>query len=240
VAPLVSYSLIRVEMETVSFDMHRLVQLSVRTWLQIHLELAWWQEKSRAIVAEMYPDGQYERWTECQRLLPHAEEVMKSISAENKEDRLHMATISLNCGWYLLGRGRYEEAEVMCRRALEVREEVLGREHSDTLTSVSNLGNVLSGQGKYEEVEVMYRRALEAQEKVLRRENPDTASSASNVGNVFSNQRKYKEAEAIYRRVLEACEKVLGQEHSHTLTSVSNLGSVLNSQGKYEVVEAMH
>jgi hypothetical protein len=38
----------------------------------------------------------------------------------------------------------------MHRRVLEAREKVLGREHPDTLTSVSNLGNVLSSQGKYE------------------------------------------------------------------------------------------
>jgi hypothetical protein len=41
---------------------------------------------------------------------------------------------------------------------LEVREKALGREHPDTLTSVSNLGYVLSCQGKYEEAEAIHRR----------------------------------------------------------------------------------
>ncbi|CAG8196671.1 unnamed protein product, partial [Penicillium olsonii] len=177
VAPLISYSLIRVELETGSFDMHRLVQLSVRTWLAIHLELAQWQEKSRAIMAEMFPYGEYESWNECQRLLPHAKEVMRSISDGHEEDRLHMATISINCGWYLLLRGTYEEAEKMHRRALEAREKVLGREHPSTLTSVNNLGSVLDGQGKYEEAEAMHRRALEGYEEVLGHEHPDTLTS---------------------------------------------------------------
>ena len=60
VAPLVEYSLVRVKIETASFDMHQLVQLSARTWLEIPLELARWQEKSRAIMAQMFPNGQYE------------------------------------------------------------------------------------------------------------------------------------------------------------------------------------
>ncbi|KAI9869697.1 MAG: hypothetical protein M1823_008984, partial [Watsoniomyces obsoletus] len=44
-------------------------------------------------------------------------------------------------------QGKYEEAEAMHRRALEAREKVLGREHPDTLTSVSQLGSVLERQG---------------------------------------------------------------------------------------------
>ncbi|KAF3399052.1 hypothetical protein DPV78_006687 [Talaromyces pinophilus] len=58
VRPLIGYSLVRVEIETASFAMHRLVQLSVRRWLDIHLELARWQKKSRAIMARTFPNGQ--------------------------------------------------------------------------------------------------------------------------------------------------------------------------------------
>ncbi|KAJ5366092.1 hypothetical protein N7541_000033 [Penicillium brevicompactum] len=240
VAPLISYSLIRVELETGSFDMHRLVQLSVRTWLAIHLELAQWQEKSRAIMAEIFPNGQYESWNECQRLLPHAKEVTKPICDTDDEDRLNAATILSNCGSFLDLQGAYEEAEAMHRRALETREKVLGREHRDTLTSLSNLGLVLSRQGKYEEAEAMHRRALETREKVLGREHRDTLTGLSNLGLVLSRQGKYEEAEAMHRRDLEGSEKVLGCEHPDTLTSVSNLGLVLSRQGKYEKAEAMH
>ncbi|KAJ5774723.1 hypothetical protein N7457_009619 [Penicillium paradoxum] len=88
VAPLISYSLVRVQIATATFDMHPLVQLSVRTWLGIHLELARWQERSPAIMAQIFPDGRYETWIECQVLLLHAKEVVKSISDEHKDDPL--------------------------------------------------------------------------------------------------------------------------------------------------------
>ncbi|KAL4861938.1 hypothetical protein BDV12DRAFT_203507 [Aspergillus spectabilis] len=240
VAPLISYSLVRVEIETASFDMHRLVQLSVRTWLEIHLELARWQEKSRAIMAQMFPNGQYETWVECQRLLPHVKEVMKSISAEHEEDRLHGATIASNSGWCLGLRGAYEEAGAMHQQALEAREKVLGREHLGTLTSVNNLGTALSDQGKYEEAEMVHRQALKGYEKVLGREHPNTLTSISNLGNVLSRQGKYKEAEAMHQQALEAREKVLGCEHPDTLTSINNLGIALSDQGKYEEAEMVH
>jgi tetratricopeptide (TPR) repeat protein len=239
VAPLISYFLVRVELETASFDMHRLVQLSVRKWLEIHLELARWQEKSRAIMAQMFPYGAYESWAECQRLLPHAKEVMKSISYEHEEDRLHVAAISCNCGLYLLLRGTYEEAEAMHRRAWEIREEVIGHEHPDTLISVSDLGLVLSRQGKYKESEAMHRRVLKAREKVFGREHYSTLTSVNNLGLVLDMQGKYEDAEVMHRRALEAREKVFGRDDPYTLTSVSSLGGVLSRQGKYEEAEGM-
>jgi tetratricopeptide (TPR) repeat protein len=239
-APLLSYALIRLEMNGKLFDMHRLVQLSVRAWLDMHQQLHCWQAKSRAIMARVFPNGEYESWAECQRLLPHAKEVMKPISDEREEDRLNGAMIFNNSGYYLLEQGAYGESESMLRWALKAREKVLGRERRSTLTSVSNLGKVLSRQGKHEEAEAMHRRALEAREKVLGHEHRSTLTSVNNLGLVLDRQGKYEESEAMHRRALEGSEKVLGREHPSTLTSVNNLGLVLDSQGKYEEAEAMH
>jgi Tfp pilus assembly protein PilF len=56
----------------------------------------------------------------------------------------------------------------MNRRALAGREKVLGKEHPDTLTSVSILAEVLQYQGQYEAAEEMNRRALAGREKLTR------------------------------------------------------------------------
>ena len=137
-------------------------------------------------------------------------------------------------------QGKYEDAEHTSQRALEGREEVLGKEHPSTLTSVSNLALVLKDQGKYEAAEEMNRRALEGTEKVLGKEHPNTLTSVSNLALVLWYQGKYGAAEEMNRRVLEGYEKVLGKEHPNTLTSVNNLALVLQDQGKYEAAEEMN
>ncbi|EAU30101.1 predicted protein [Aspergillus terreus NIH2624] len=238
-APLLSYSLVRLEINERLFDMHRLVQLSVRAWLQQHQQLQSWQIKLREIMARVFPDGNYESWRQCRRLLAHAKSVLTSTNDAGNNDQLNAATLSSRCGWFLELQGAYEEAASMHRRALEAREKVLGREHSFTLTSVSHFGLVLSRQGKYEAAEAMHRRAVEGYEKVLGREHPFTLTSVNNLGSVLESQGKYKAAEATHRRAVEGCEKVLGREHPSTLTSVNNLGSVLGSQRKYEEAEAV-
>jgi tetratricopeptide (TPR) repeat protein len=65
-----------------------------------------------------------------------------------------------------LGRqGKYEVAEKMHRRVLELSEKVLGPEHPNTLSCINNLAEVLVSQGKYEMVEKMYRQVLEPKKK---------------------------------------------------------------------------
>src|SRR5438046_2176081 len=73
------------------------------------------------------------------------------------------------------------EKEQQYRRALKDKENSLGFDHSDTLTSVSNLASVLSDQGRYRAAEEMNRRALEGSEKVLGKEHPDTLTIVSNL-----------------------------------------------------------
>ena len=238
-APLLSFSLVRAEIGKRSFEMHRLVQLSMRSWLETDEQLSKWIKESIRVLTAAFPSGDYKTWADCQVLLPHAREAISHVTGD-EEDVLNQAKIALSTGWYLYLRGEYKTAEKVVRMSVEEREKVLGPEHPDTLASVDNLGLVLSSQGKYEEAEAMHRRALEGREKVLGPEHPDTLASVNNLGVVLESQGKYGEAEAMHRRVLEEYEKVLGPEHPDTLASVDNLGSVLASQGKYGEAEAMH
>src|SRR5437762_585064 len=71
-----------------------------------------------------------------------------------------------NLAVVLSDQGRYEQAEEMHRQALALKERVLGKEHPDTLTSMSNLAGVLSGQGKYEQAVELDRQVLLLRERV--------------------------------------------------------------------------
>ena len=146
----------------------------------------------------------------------------------------HEATLrSLGLLARVLGyQGKYEQAEEMHRRVLELIEIVLGKEHPETLTSMNNLATVLSSQGKYEQAEEMHQRVLELRETVLGKEHPDTLTSMSNLANVLSDQGKYEQAEEMDRRVLELRETVLGKEHPDALRSMANLARIWKSQGR--------
>ncbi|ELR09121.1 hypothetical protein GMDG_03701 [Pseudogymnoascus destructans 20631-21] len=247
VALLTSFSLIKAQstkqpeqqVGEYIFQMHELVQLATKKWLEVQMQVGRWQKASLHIMAAAFPSGQHETWAACRVLLPHARKVLGYV-LEETEATLDRVRIADNTVRYLLLTGEYAAAEQIGRTAVVGREGVLGVEHPDTLISVSQLGLVLSRQGKYKEAEAMHQRALQGMEKVLGVEHPDTLSGVSQLGLVLERQGKYKEAEAMERRALGGREKVLGVEHPDTLSGVSNLGSVLSRQGKYEEAEAMH
>ncbi|PMD21295.1 hypothetical protein NA56DRAFT_528160, partial [Hyaloscypha hepaticicola] len=70
--------------------------------------------------------------------------------------------------------GKYAEAEAIDRQVLQLRETVLGKEHPDTLTNMSNLAVLLASQGQYTKAEAMNQQVLQLRETVLGKEHPDT------------------------------------------------------------------
>jgi tetratricopeptide (TPR) repeat protein len=238
-APLISFSLVREEMKLQSFDMHNLVQLSVRKWLEIHQLLNKWREKAIEIMAQKFPCEDYENWSICQMLLPHAKEVMRH-SPLNISDQVKVATIALNCGAYLIYRRNDDEACTMLRGSLIGREKSLGSEHPDTLISASLLGMVLESQGKFDEAEVMHRRAFAGLEKALGPEHPAILATAIHLGLALHRQGKHNEAEAMCRQTTARCRKTFGPEHPYTLSSVSFLNLVLHRQGKSDEAQEIH
>ena len=241
IAPLTSFALVRAQVRQQSFEMHRLVQLSMRKWLEQNNQLEKWRKESVKIMARAFPSGGPETWTDCQVLLPHSKEVLSyALSDEDKDEMLHWARVARNTSWYLYRRGEYAATEQITRAAVEAMEKVLGPEHPNTLARVGELGSALERLGKYKEAEAIHQRELEGKEKVLGPEHRNTLTSVSKLGLVLERLGKYKEAEAMHRRAIERREKALGPEHPNTLVSVSKLGSVLERLGKYKEAEAMH
>ena len=239
IAPLLSCSLIRGQVEQKSFEMHRLVQLSTRKWVELSGQLQRWRSAAIKSVAREFPSGEYETWSECQELLPHSTAVLSHGSAGDG-DILVRAAIHNRLGVYLLHRGEYATAKVMLCEVITEREKELGVNHPNTLISVNNLALVLDAQGRYKEAETMHQRALNGFEKELRVNHPDTLASLNNLAGVLNAQGRYKEAETMHQRALKEYEKELGVNHPDTLASINNLALVLERQKRYKEAETMH
>ena len=66
-----------------------------------------------------------------------------------------------NLGGLFRAQGKYAEAEPLFRRAIEIGEKTLGKDHPDVAADYNNLALLLVDQGKYAEAEPVYRRAFE-------------------------------------------------------------------------------
>ncbi|KAI1382616.1 uncharacterized protein F4822DRAFT_100890 [Hypoxylon trugodes] len=233
---LKGYAFVIERKEPDSFDIHRLVRLAMRNWLQTNGEWQKWAIDAIQHLTDKYPFPMHENRSIWMRYLPHGQLVLylRNKFADKKTDLL----FNIAGSYSMLGK--YNEAEQMYRQTLELRERMLGREHPSTLASMNNLALVLDSQGKYKEAEQMHRQTLELRERILGREHPDTLGSMNNLAGVLRNQGKYEETKQIHRQTLELTERILGREHPDTLDSMNNLALVLDSQGKYEEAEQIH
>merc|ERR1712079_848626 len=145
--------------------------------------------------------------------------------------------------------GKYKDAEPLCKRALEIREKVLGSEHPDVAKQLNNLALLCQNQGKYEEVEKYYQRASAIYESKLGQDDPNVAKTKNNLASAYLKQGKYKEAEILYKQVLtRAHEKEFGSidDKNKPIWQIAedreenkNLGALYRRQGKYEAAETL-
>ena len=101
--------------------------------------------------------------------------------------------------YHFLGYGFNEFADYIqalkwYRKALAIREEILGKEHPSTATTYNNIAAIYKNQGKYEDALVWYRKDLVISENVFGKDYPNTAVTYNNIAGVYRDQGKYENA----------------------------------------------
>ena len=118
-------------------------------------------------------------------------------------EHLNTATSLDNLAGLLVKQGDYAAALPLHKRALAIREKVLGPEHPETATSLDHLALLPQAQGDYAAALPLHKRALAIREKVLGPKHPETAISLGNLGALFYGQGNYAAAEPLLRHALE-------------------------------------
>ena len=235
IGTLKAYAFITERADHQSFDVHRLVQLAMRNWLQQECQQEKCIKAAVQRVAHVFPFPKHENRQMWQRYLPHALSVVSfhghKVGEPGEIGLLHNIAES-----HIL-LGQYGEAEVLYQQSLSLSKKVLKEEHPSTLDSMNNLASVLQQQGKYEEAEELHRQTLTLIKKVLTDEHSSTLASMNNLMLVLRKRGKYEEAEEMHRQTLSLKKKVLKEEHPDILGSMNNLVEVLRQQGKYKEAE---
>jgi tetratricopeptide (TPR) repeat protein len=232
------YSFISDSPDGMVFKMHRLVQLATRDWLKLHKQDIYWLEQSLSNLDAAFPNSNFENWTECRALLPHAK-LAFDVRAKTRDACLIWASVSYKAASYMLSQGFATDAGRLASGSAGIRKELLGEEHPDTLTSMTNLASTYREQGRWKEAEELQVSVMEARKRVLGEEHPDTLTSMANLASTYRDQGRWKEAEELQVSVLEARKRVLGEEHPHTLTGMANLASTYWNQGRWKEAEEL-
>jgi len=134
----------------------------------------------------------------------------------------------------------YAAAEPLHKRALAIREKVLGPEHLDVSVSLNNLAGLYQDQKNYSAAEPLYKRALAVKEKTLGPDNPDVGASLINLAALYRDQGNTEAAEPLYKRALAIAEKAFGPEDPNVVASLINLAGLYHDEEKYSAAEPLY
>ncbi|KAN0117100.1 hypothetical protein V8E51_003077 [Hyaloscypha variabilis] len=237
IGTLDAYSFVIKRSADLALDLHRLVHLAMRNWLQQNDLMAQWTERAIIRLEEVFPDDDHQNRTEWRTYLPHV--CCALMSEEAGKDGEARIALSRRFGQRLFTDRRYNEAEPLFIEEIKRRKRVLGQEHPDTLTSIANLASTYRNQGHWKEAEDLGVQVMETRKRMLRQEHPDTLTSMANLALTYRDQGRWKEAEDLFVQVIETSLMVLGQEHPDTLTSIANLALTYWNQGRWKEAEEL-
>ena len=222
VLALRNYSFISINTDGTTFEMHGLVQLATRKWLEAHEQQERWKQQFIKNLDAELPTGEYENWVRCQALFPHAQ----SAAAQQPEEQDSLrdwASILYKAAWYAWSMGKGVEAEKMSVQAMKVRKRILGREHNNTLDSMAMVGLAYNLRGRWDAAEELDVQVLETRKKKLGADHPDTLSSMANLAFTWKETGRETEAIRLMEECIQSLKRVLGLDHPNTLSSCTAL-----------------
>lgn len=247
-APLEEFSLITLDDSGQSFQMHRLVQMAIRSWLKRHGEIDHWKQNATNLITKVLPSSNYKNWKTWETLLPHSEVVLE-YNFPNRASQLLHAKVLFCTASYLTGQGKYDTATERCQHALNIQVDIMGEGDIGTVDALLLLARLKSGMGAnsvpriFEDSEILGRRAIEVLEtkhvkdsdRLYRAQNQLAISLL-----MSGHDRKVEEGTTILRSMLVSEEQSLGVDHPRTLGVMHNIATAFRRQEKYIEAEMLH
>ena len=97
--------------------------------------------------------------------------------------------------------GKYAEAVVVARKALELSEQKFGPDHPNVGTTLNNLAALYGAQGRYAEAEPLYKRSLTIVEKALGPDHPNVGKTLNNLAELYKETGQSAEEDRIRARL---------------------------------------
>jgi tetratricopeptide (TPR) repeat protein len=164
-------------------------------------------------------------------LIPHLEHVVSQPRL--KDERVMAALINALANLYDQ-QANYADALPLYKRALAIRENILGSNDPHTAISLGNLAGSYQATGHYAEALRLYEKSLSMNVEVHGPMHLDTALSLSNLGVLYRVTGAYQKALPLLRQALSIRKQILGSHDLLTARSLNDLATVLELMGEYD------
>lgn len=171
-------------------------------------------------------------------VLQATQEALRRLDAGSlKEQPLVEAAVRAVIGKTFISLGRYDEAELVLTRSLDIRRHSLPAMHLDIALNLGDLGDALTAQGKYADAEVLYREALGIERKSLPSADAKLAPCLNNLANLLVARNHSTDAEPLFREAIQIGRGAGPAGTEALLDSLNGLSMTLAEQRKASEAE---
>jgi tetratricopeptide (TPR) repeat protein len=114
------------------------------------------------------------------------------------------------------------DAQDICMRALQVREQILGKDHPDCADSLIDLGILALSCSHFDKAVQLLTDALGVQDKALGKGHPLSAETLSWLGQAYTERCRHTEARRCHRQALLITRRARGDRHLACARCLSN------------------
>ncbi len=150
-----------------------------------------------------------------------------------------LITVLNTLGKLYKDQGRYNEAEALLEKSLDIAKNLLDNNHRAIAAYKNNLASLYNVQGKYRQAEVLFMESLDILKKMFGEHHPDVASVLNSLGNVYRSQENYNKAESFFKQALEIRKNFLSENHPEYAVSLNDLGLLYTEQVRYTDAERL-
>jgi tetratricopeptide (TPR) repeat protein len=234
---LSSYSFVRMRHEDSRLDMHRLVHLATRNWLQSVGSLREWQLHVLNCLAVRFP--LVDPWNRSQQraATPHALQILNLTASENQLPAwLHVLQSVARCH---IGDGRYREAEKLFSEALEISETLYGPENPYTLSVRTGLANSYSLQGKSVEAIKLSKEVIEKITNIYGPESLEATRALFRLSCVYRVTGDHYKSQELCRKAIPCFLKDVGPGSAETMDAIYTLIMTYIAHGQFSDATAL-
>ena len=132
----------------------------------------------------------------------------------------------------------HSAAEILFRRALEVRERAPEFDHTGIIQILGHLAALHNARADYDEADALLTRALALADKYFPPSHPAVASLLNNLARLYFKRADHAKADRMLVRLLQI-KQALGTEHPEVAGVLASIAALRSALGKHDVAEQL-
>ncbi|KAL8924084.1 MAG: hypothetical protein Q9208_004221 [Pyrenodesmia sp. 3 TL-2023] len=213
-----------------SYDMHRLVHLATKVWVDKHGATEALNEKVAAHLAEIFPSEDYANQAIWREYFPHALQFLRHTQTLDIEARYDLCKHVGNC---LRVDGRVGEAVVWLSECFLWRQGRYPEDDPERLASQHELARAYLVDGRVKEAVGLLEQVVVIWEKLLDEDNPDRLAAQHLLAGAYLVDGQVEAAVKLLEQVV-AKKEVLREDHPERLVSQHALAMAYKANGHVE------